>query len=52
MPQLVLTTDDFTEAQKNFTPSSLKGVNLQKSDVAWNDIGGTPFAPPWCGRNP
>ncbi len=44
MPQLVLTTDDFTEAQKNFTPSSLKGINLQKSDVAWNDIGGTPSA--------
>lgn len=31
---------DFVQAQKAFTPLSLRGVALQKSDVRWSDIGG------------
>ncbi|GAA5917426.1 hypothetical protein JCM8208_004074 [Rhodotorula glutinis] len=37
---LVLTADDFTSAQQGFVPLSLRDVKLQKSDVAWADIGG------------
>ncbi|KAG6889103.1 hypothetical protein C0995_003672 [Termitomyces sp. Mi166 len=36
----VLSPADFTTAQVNFTPHSLRDVKLQKSDVAWSDIGG------------
>ncbi|KAG6885000.1 hypothetical protein C0993_006651 [Termitomyces sp. T159_Od127] len=36
----VLSPADFTAAQVNFTPHSLRDVKLQKSDVAWSDIGG------------
>ncbi|KAK9454902.1 P-loop containing nucleoside triphosphate hydrolase protein [Dipodascopsis uninucleata] len=32
--------EDFERVLKDFTPSSLRGVNLQKSTVSWNDIGG------------
>ncbi|KAK9365715.1 P-loop containing nucleoside triphosphate hydrolase protein [Lipomyces kononenkoae] len=32
--------DDFDHALKDFVPASLRGVNLQKSSVAWKDIGG------------
>jgi peroxin-1 len=32
--------DDFIAAQEAFTPFSLRGVSLQKSDVRWADIGG------------
>ncbi|GAA5945061.1 hypothetical protein JCM3775_004275 [Rhodotorula graminis] len=39
-PPLVLTADDFTSAQQGFVPLSLRDVKLQKSDVAWADIGG------------
>lgn len=35
-----LTMDDFVAAQEAFTPFSLRGVSLQKSDVRWADIGG------------
>ncbi|WWD18315.1 hypothetical protein CI109_102765 [Kwoniella shandongensis] len=35
-----LTADDFTLAQMAFTPLSLRGVSLQKSDTQWSDIGG------------
>jgi hypothetical protein len=31
---------DFTEAQENFVPLSLRDVNLQKSTVTWADVGG------------
>lgn len=31
---------DFTEAQENFVPLSLRDVNLQKSAVSWADVGG------------
>ncbi|GAA5838500.1 hypothetical protein JCM9279_003263 [Rhodotorula babjevae] len=37
---LVLTADDFATAQQGFVPLSLRDVKLQKSDVAWADIGG------------
>lgn len=37
---LVLTADDFHAAQQGFVPLSLRDVKLQKSDVAWADIGG------------
>lgn len=37
---ILLTSDDFTKAFEGFTPISLKGVKLQKSDVRWADIGG------------
>ncbi|GLB37363.1 putative peroxisome biogenesis factor 1, N-terminal [Lyophyllum shimeji] len=36
----VLTYADFTTAQVDFTPLSLRDVKLQKSDIAWSDIGG------------
>ncbi|WVF69277.1 hypothetical protein IAT40_004053 [Kwoniella sp. CBS 6097] len=39
-PILELTLADFTLAQEAFTPLSLRGVSLQKSDVKWSDIGG------------
>jgi peroxin-1 len=31
---------DFEEAQKGYTPSSLRGVKLQHSETSWSDIGG------------
>lgn len=31
---------DFTKAQEDFVPLSLRGVKLQKSEVSWSDIGG------------
>jgi peroxin-1 len=37
---IVLTPGDFTAAQVDFVPLSLRDVKLQKSDVAWFDIGG------------
>ncbi|WRT67611.1 uncharacterized protein IL334_004583 [Kwoniella shivajii] len=36
--QLVM--EDFVLAQESFTPLSLRGVSLQKSDTQWSDIGG------------
>ncbi|KAG6852304.1 hypothetical protein C0991_001086 [Blastosporella zonata] len=36
----VLSPTDFTAAQVDFTPLSLRDVKLQKSDIAWSDIGG------------
>ncbi|KAI0701334.1 AAA-domain-containing protein [Cytidiella melzeri] len=35
-----LTGQDFAEAQVDFVPLSLRDVKLQKSEVAWTDIGG------------
>ncbi|KAF9047391.1 P-loop containing nucleoside triphosphate hydrolase protein [Panaeolus papilionaceus] len=35
-----LTHADFAAAQVDFTPLSLRDVKLEKSDVAWSDIGG------------
>ncbi len=29
--------------QEGFTPSSLKGIKLHKSDVSWSDVGGKGF---------
>ncbi|GAA5888591.1 hypothetical protein JCM16303_000882 [Sporobolomyces ruberrimus] len=37
---LVLTADDFNQAQIGFVPLSLRDVKLQKSEVQWSDIGG------------
>jgi len=31
---------DFTLAQEDFVPLSLRDVNLQKSTVSWADVGG------------
>ena len=31
---------DFEEAQKGFSPLSIRDVKLQKSEVEWGDIGG------------
>ncbi|KAK9451685.1 P-loop containing nucleoside triphosphate hydrolase protein [Limtongia smithiae] len=31
---------DFENALKDYVPTSLRGVNLQKSSVSWKDIGG------------
>lgn len=39
-PTLTLTAADFTAALKDFTPSSLRNVTLQKSTVPWSSIGG------------
>ncbi|KAF8608223.1 AAA-domain-containing protein [Ceratobasidium sp. AG-I] len=36
----VLLPADFTKAQEDFVPLSLRGVKLQKSEVSWSDIGG------------
>lgn len=36
----VLTQSDFATAQVNFVPLSLRDIKLEKSDVAWSDIGG------------
>ncbi|RDB24902.1 Peroxisome biosynthesis protein PAS1 [Hypsizygus marmoreus] len=36
----VLSPADFTAAQVDFVPLSLRDIKLQKSDVAWSDIGG------------
>ncbi|KAJ3522651.1 hypothetical protein NM688_g8845 [Phlebia brevispora] len=38
--QPILTMDDFTTAQVDFVPLSLRDVKLQKSDIVWSDIGG------------
>ena len=38
--QLKLTQADFTAAQIGFVPLSLRDIKLEKSDVAWSDIGG------------
>ena len=35
-----MSSDDFADAQVDFVPLSLRDVKLQKSDVAWADIGG------------
>ncbi|KAF5351610.1 hypothetical protein D9756_007497 [Leucocoprinus leucothites] len=35
-----LTATDFANAQADFVPLSLRDVKLQKSDIAWSDIGG------------
>ncbi|KAH9485161.1 Peroxisome biosynthesis protein PAS1 [Psilocybe cubensis] len=37
---LTLTQADFAKAQVDFVPLSLKDVKLERSDVAWSDIGG------------
>ncbi|KAM0755823.1 AAA-domain-containing protein [Meredithblackwellia eburnea MCA 4105] len=37
---LELTPDNFTAAQVDFVPLSLRDVKLQKSEVQWSDIGG------------
>jgi len=34
---------DFDKVLKDFVPSSLRGIKLQKSTVQWNDIGGKIF---------
>ncbi|KAI0695674.1 AAA-domain-containing protein [Cerioporus squamosus] len=38
--QTTLTAADFASAQVDFVPHSLRDVKLQKSDIAWADIGG------------
>ncbi|KAI0739475.1 AAA-domain-containing protein [Daedaleopsis nitida] len=38
--QTTLTPADFASAQVDFVPHSLRDVKLQKSDIAWADIGG------------
>ncbi|KAK4686120.1 peroxin-1, partial [Tremellales sp. Uapishka_1] len=38
--ELGLSPADFALAQAAFTPMSLRGVTLQKSEVKWSDIGG------------
>lgn len=37
---LPITMEDFTQAQDGFTPLFLRDVKLEKSSVAWSDIGG------------
>lgn len=36
----VLTQSDFVTAQVDFVPLSLRDIKLEKSDIAWSDIGG------------
>ncbi|KAJ3330209.1 Peroxisome biosynthesis protein pex1 [Gonapodya sp. JEL0774] len=36
----LLVQQDFDRAQKDFVPSSLRGVKLQKTEVSWKDVGG------------
>jgi peroxin-1 len=39
---MALTAVDFEIAQVDFIPFSLRDIKLQKSEVAWSDIGGRP----------
>ncbi|RKP05381.1 P-loop containing nucleoside triphosphate hydrolase protein [Thamnocephalis sphaerospora] len=39
-PAVRLSMTDFTAAIADYTPSSLRGVKLAESSVAWSDIGG------------
>eukprot|EP00004_Rigifila_ramosa_P026800 TRINITY_DN8496_c0_g1_i2.p1 TRINITY_DN8496_c0_g1~~TRINITY_DN8496_c0_g1_i2.p1 ORF type:complete len:1093 (-),score=227.60 TRINITY_DN8496_c0_g1_i2:38-3316(-) len=39
-PTLHVTAEDLAAAQRDYTPISLQGVTLQKSETTWNDIGG------------
>ncbi|THG97215.1 hypothetical protein EW026_g4735 [Hermanssonia centrifuga] len=52
--QPTLRTEDFTAAQMDFVPLSLRDVKLQKSDIAWSDIGGLYrlllYGFPGCGK--
>lgn len=43
MIKTTLSGADFDAAQVDFVPLSLRDVKLQKSDVAWSDIGGKDF---------
>lgn len=36
----LLTMDDFSEAQRGFTPLSLRNIQLTRSATRWSDIGG------------
>ena len=36
----VLSQSDFVVAQVDFVPLSLRDIKLEKSDIAWSDIGG------------
>lgn len=36
----VVEQEDFDKAMEDFVPASLRGVKLQKSGIAWSDIGG------------
>jgi SpoVK/Ycf46/Vps4 family AAA+-type ATPase len=36
----IVTSADFEASQVDFVPLSLRDIKLQKSDVAWSDIGG------------
>ncbi|KAH9946561.1 AAA-domain-containing protein [Amylocystis lapponica] len=38
--ETTLLPEDFTAAQVDFIPLSLRNVKLQKSEIAWSDIGG------------
>lgn len=40
LESIELTGDDFSGAQAEFVPLSLRDVKLQKSEVQWSDIGG------------
>lgn len=37
---VVSSKDDFEKALQGYTPSTLRGVKLQKSTIKWSDIGG------------
>lgn len=39
-PPLTLVPQDFTSAQENFTPLSLRSLSLSTSSVSWSSIGG------------
>ncbi len=43
--QTTLTPADFSAAQVDFVPHSLRDVKLQKSEIAWADIGGASISP-------
>jgi len=40
LEKIVVTGDDFREAQKEIQPSALREVLVQIPDIKWNDIGG------------
>lgn len=40
MCQVELSQDDFTKAQAEFVPLTLRDVKLEKSSISWGDIGG------------
>jgi len=40
LDKLIVTSDDFTQAQREITPSGMREVFIENPDVKWDEIGG------------